>query len=306
LVDIVEQIAAHKPIYEALETAPHLFSNTETALVQTADKQGKEVVALEMIAAKKRQTALVHAKVQGATWYPKVLAATGLVAIAGYTIFLVPQLRQFFAEIHMDLVFPLNLMAWIYDAFSHPIVGILLGASILIVTGALIAAYRMSPQLRFRLDYGALNIPALGPIERHQRTINALFAIDLMVRSGEQRNALNAAYVSAHGAVYREALRRARDRYNNKEVKTLAEALRPEMDLFDPLITGMLYTAEKFGRLNTDIPDAIDVVTARIDDAIASLPKKLEAVIGWLMAIFLGFIVYAIIVPTQYGIAHYH
>jgi type IV pilus assembly protein PilC len=307
LAEIIRQIAEDKTrIHDALATAPHIFSNTETALIATADRQGKVTEVLTMLSDQNRKRGMIASKVSSALWYPKVLLGLIGCLLVLVIFFLAPTLREFYASLGIPLIFPLNVLTGINDAVREPLVAIAVALGTALIVAVSVALYKLSPQLRYRLDFARLHVPGVGALEKSQRLVNALFAIDMMVRSGELKFALNTAYISADGPVFRRALRAACDRMANKEVATLADALREESEIFDPLIIGMLHSAEKFNRTGTDIPEAIDIVRDRINDHILALPKQIEVAMMILIGIVLCFLSYAIIVPTRHAVAHIH
>jgi type II secretory pathway component PulF len=303
---VLDAIASEQPIFRALESEPALFGHDEIALVELAYKRGKTPDVLANLADQLERDSDVNGKTSRALWYPAVLTVVALVVLAIYAGVMLPQLRQFYATLQIPLIFPLDWMVAAYDFFAQPMHGIILGSIVAATIVAFVAVYRSSDEFRYRLDYAKMQMPVFGKLISKKRLARVLFALDLMVSSGEQFRALDAAYGVCDGPVFRRNLARAKAKVDTKEVRVWTEALEAAPDVFDPLLVGLLATGERYGVLQDKIRAAIEATRKQIDAEIEQLPRKLESTLAIVFSFIIGFLVYAMVVPTSYATAHIH
>lgn len=305
LADVIDHIASEGNVGPALSIAPHIFSPDEISLITLTEQRGHGVGTLEVLAEQFEREHEAQTKISSALWYPCVLLVAAIVLLAIFIGMMLPQLRTMYASLKIDLIFPLNVLAAFADLLAAPhFVLVIVGGTVGLLS-LLVGAIRSSTELRYRFDLALLNLPLFGELLRLKRMTRALFAMQLMIKLGEKKNALNAAYTTAMGPVYRTALKAAQDRFNNGTKKWLSEALAPETEIFDALLLGIIRSAEAFGETEA-FTGAITATNQRTDHVLRGLPKRLETAVGVFAALIVGALIYAIMVPTAYATAHFH
>jgi type II secretory pathway component PulF len=167
---------------------------------------------------------------------------------------------------------------------------------------------RTNRELQYRLDMASLNLPLFGQIERNKRMVRMFYSLKLMTENGRERESIDAAIGTARGPVFRDALKRANDRYKAATVGTggIADALADEDHLFDEVIIETLRTRERTSSLPETFQNLITMLEERIDLEIIGMPKAIESAAGITFACMIGLMAYVYLIPSSYAVAHVH
>jgi type II secretory pathway component PulF len=307
LLEVIEAIPTSATFAEAMEKAPDVFSSDEITLLMISENRGSQMETFASIANQLHRDASVNNKVNVALRYPKVLLLGVVGSAFIYFSTMLPVLRKFYADQHEPLIFPLNWMIALSDFFAVPLYGAISVGVLLAIATFFAYQVRTNPELQYRLDIASMNIPLFGRMTKDKRLVRMFYSLKLMTENGREREALEAAVGTARGPVFREALKRSAKRYaTGSSGSGFADALSGETHLFDHVIVETLRTRERNASLPETYQNLIDMLIARIDLEIQAMPKMIESLVGLVFACMIGFMAYAMIVPSSYAVAHVH
>jgi general secretion pathway protein F len=302
---VIEEIGRGKRLHNAFDRGNGLFAEEEIALISIAESHGKQLDTLCLLRDAARRAASIGQKQSSAFEYPKILAVVVLGSLMLSSVMLFPQLITSYEKMGIPLYPPLNIIAFLSVGLRNPLFDIISLATIAAVVVGMRVASRV-PMIALNLDYVVLRLPTFGALTRNLRLLRVLYALDLMIREGEQARALDLAASVAEGPVFREQLAAAAARQRSGEIRNWAHALEAAPDVFPAEYLGRLANAEDNGKTPDQIALLIERVNRKIDAVLAVLPRRLEVVITIVSAVFVCALLYAIIIPTSYLTAHIH
>jgi type IV pilus assembly protein PilC len=291
--------------WEAMQRRDDVFQQSEIELMRVAHGQGQEVEMLGMLVAFLKRSDTIMRKIANASVYPTILSIGGVVAVTVFATVMLPQLVSLYKELDIEPVFPIPQLMYVMDAFSHPITQI---PALLIVAGLIagITAWARTPKGAIGLDRAFMNLPLFGRMIFTGRLVKSLFVLQLMYDAGQRSSAFAAAHAAAEGAVFRKSLGRISYDLAEANVTKWDDAMALEPSVFDKLLVGIVRSGEKNGVLAEKLKDAIDMKQIQIDEMIATFPEKMQAAITGIFTVIVGFLLYAMVVPTSSAIAHLH
>ncbi len=307
LVEVINAIQSSATYAEALEKAPDIFSSDEITLLMISENRASQLQTFSSVSMQLHRDAAINNKINVALRYPKLLGAAVLVSVYIYFQMILPILRRFFHDQHEQLIFPLNVMIAIADFVSNPLYAALTVVVLALIAALFIIQLRTNPEMQYRFDLASMNMPLFGRIIRDKRLVRMFYSLKLMTENGREKEALDAAIGTARGPVFRDALKRAAQRFSSGSAGSgIAEALEDEDLLFDPVLIETLRIRQHKAALPQAYQALIAMLEDRIDLEITGLPKVIESMAGVMFAGMIGFMAYVYLVPSSYAVAHVH
>lgn len=154
----------------------------------------------------------------------------------------------------------------------------------------------MIPSVRLKADRAILHIPVIGKLLRTVET--SRFASTFAVLYGSGVGILDAIHASGRviGNTYVEkCLERAAE--NMKRGEMLSQVLK-ELDVFHPILISMVVAGEESGALDTVLSEAGGYYQREAGRALGQMVALLEPVMILFMALIVGSIVMAVMIPV--------
>jgi type IV pilus assembly protein PilC len=168
LDDVYERVRSGSALSEAFE-AQHLFSGVYTASLIAGEKSGSLETVLRRYVHHVKLLASVRSRVVSALIYPAVLVLLSMSVVSLIVFKVVPQFRDFYAEVGHGAQLPLSTRVVV--AVSTTLLDnawLILGG--LAAAAAFIVATFRQPEQRKRLHAGVLRLPYFGPLARRFAT----------------------------------------------------------------------------------------------------------------------------------------
>ncbi len=291
---VVSSVEGGVTLADALAKHPKVFDTVYIALVSAGESSGTLDKALERIATQQEKDAEMLSKVRGALVYPIIV----VIVITGVVIFLlttvVPQIKLIYNDFHKELPFLTKIMIDVANILIN------FWWLILIILGAIIffgSKWLQTKTGEAFADKFKMKVPLFGKLfsklymARFCRTGQTLMAsgVPMLEMLRITSRAVDNVHVQA-------AIGRAAEKV--KGGKALSSALKVEPATFLPLVPQMLNVGEKSGSIDAMMDKAATYYEDELDNQIKTISTTIEPILMVLLAVVVGGIVLAILVPV--------
>jgi type II secretory pathway component PulF len=292
LQQIGDQVAAGINLAEALEQHPQYFDELCVSIVQVGESSGALEGALERLAEFKDKTRQLRHRVTNALLYPAVVSLVGLAVTVFLMTYVVPNLLSVLEQSGK----PLPTITYAVKACSDFLTQgwwILL----LLLAGLLGGArlFYQSERGRQWSDAFLLKLPLIG---------------DLIAKENTSRMAVIFAGLLRSGLPFVEAIRITRKTLKNRLFQQaladyeqaviagsdIAQPLR-ESGVFSPMVEQMLSVGQQSGQLETMLERLAQAYDVQVQTATHRMTTLMEPLLIVILAILVGFIAFATILP---------
>nr|WP_198044851.1 type II secretion system F family protein [Lysinibacillus timonensis] len=278
---------------ESTAKQPKIFPSLFTNMMRSGEATGNIDETLERLANTFEKQYNLKKKIQSTLTYPAVLLVITIIVVFFLLIFIVPTFVQTFEEMDAELpvitVFTLALSNWLQKLWWLVIGIVIIGV---IVVRML---YKNNKNFRYTVHYALLRAPVFGQlfqksvIARLMRTLSSLFSSAVPILQ-----ALTIAEKVVGNPVIGRVVLEARA--SLEKGSTLTEPLEKSW-LFPPLVTSMTSIGESTGSLDYMLEKIADFYESEVDRAVDTLKSLIEPMMILFLAVIVGFIVAAIMMP---------
>ncbi len=293
--EIVTSVESGRTLTESFGKFPDVFDNLFIALLTSGEASGTLDEALRKIADQQEKDAELMSKVKGAMTYPFIV----LIVIGGVMAFLMialmPQVRDLYADMKMDLPFITQVMVsftefvgkWWWLIFI-----------ILAIIGFYIGRYlKTESGIKFK-DAFKLNVPMFKNMLRKLYMARFLRTGQTLLSTGvPMLDALAICGKAVNNGLVQQNIANAAEKV--KGGKALSVSLKPEPYVL-PLAPQMIKIGEQSGKIDEMMGKAADVYEKELDEEVQNLSKIIEPAMMVVMALVAGLMVGAILLPV-YG-----
>ncbi|KKU83333.1 MAG: Type II secretion system F domain protein [Candidatus Amesbacteria bacterium GW2011_GWC2_47_8] len=281
---IMGDVQAGVSLSEAMSKHPKLFSKVYVALVKAGETAGVVETIL---------TRLSDTLEKGRVFKGKVVAVMILMMVV-----VIPKLTEVYRQFDSQLPLATRIVVGVSDVFMHYWLLIAIG-----VFGAVgvMGGYMKTAAGRRWWDRLVYKFPVMGSLAKETMLTELTRTLALLVGSGVAIvEALNIV-AGAVGNVIVEA-----------EMRTIAKRVEKgfplavsfaEADSFPPIVGQMIAVGEETGKLDDVLAKLSTFFESESEQKVKNLTTALEPVILIVMALGVGFLMYAIIMPI-YGITN--
>lgn len=296
LKEALEELATAIEEGEALSVAmarqPKIFPDLLVQMVRSAEVSGRLEEVLDQMATYYEKQYRIKKKVETAMTYPLVVGGLAVLITIFLLVFIVPIFSDMFASMGGELPaitqMVLNLSYFFRDFWW------LFGLALI---GLIFAAKRLLKQAHYAyvVDALLLKIPVVGMflqkslLARMTQTLSSLLNSSVPIL-----DAIEVTSKVVGNRVVEQVLLEAK-----KEVEQGESLAKPMLDhwFFPPLITQMIQVGESIGELDSMLKKVSDIYDQELEEATDKLQSLIEPVMIITLAIIVGFIVMAIVVP---------
>lgn len=295
LDDIAESVRAGQSLSEAMSSHRNIFNQLYISMIRVGETGGILEKTTEQLTSLLARDEKIKTNMKNASVYPVFVLSLGLVAVVIVITWVLPTIIETIGDITL-----LPLSTRILMAISHFLVAAFTTVQgwlfiILVAAGFVYLFKWLRTSGRLHWDRFKLKVPVLGSVlrtisvGRFARTLGALTkgGVTILESLAVVRDTLG-----------NEVLGREIDKVSEK-VKTgtpLAEPLN-ESGLFPALLVQITSIGEQTGRLDDLLLNAADTFDEEADAAITRFMAIFPAVLILLLALIIGFIVVATLMP---------
>ena len=292
LIRVQEQIAGGMPLSEAIRHEGVVDDNLSIQLIRVGEETGHLDQTLSQLAAFQQRWLLLKDQVTSALIYPLFVLVFGLAAAVFLMTWVMPMLLESLAETLTTLPWPTRIV----KALSDLLVGywpILLGSVILIIL-SWIGLNRLPAFQKWR-DKFVLTVPLLGKLILKQSLSRAGMIIALCMRTGLT---LVAAMELVAQSLPNRAIQQAfRDGHEAiQSGKSLSDALA-QTQIFPALAIQVFSVGQESGQLPEMLDRMVEDYDRQVEMASRRLASLVEPILILFLAVMIGFLILAVILP---------
>ncbi len=280
---------------EALTQHPKSFDRLYLNMVRAGEASGEMEVILTRLASFMEKAARIAGKVKSAMIYPSVIISIAILVTSGLMIFIVPNFQKIFSELLGEkeplpgiTQFVINCSNVLKNESWKVFVGIAVIVILYKVTNA-------TKQGKFGIDWVKYKMPLFGPIisktaiSRFARTLGTLMSSGVPVL-----NALIIVRDTAGNDVVTRGIQRVHDAV--KEGEGIAKPLG-ETKIFPEMVVSMVEVGEETGKLPEMLDKIANTYDEEVDNAVGALTSMIEPLMIVGLAVIVGTIVIALMMP---------
>jgi type II secretory pathway component PulF len=287
-----DHVAAGGSLAEAMGLQPTLFDPVCRSIVEVGENAGTLDAALGRLVGFRRRSAGLRNRVASALLYPCIVLLAGL----GVSLFLMTYVVPNLLTVLLESGRKLPAATMVVKAVSDVLVGwwwaILLSAGGLV---AAVAAVLRTDRGLARWHRIQLGIPLLGELIRKQAIARVAVVMATLLKSGVVFvRAVRIARRTVRNRVLRDALVACETAvYAGRDIAVALEQTRA----FPPLVIQVFAVGQASGRLDEMLEDLATDYDTLVDITLGRLTTLLEPILMILLAIVVGLIAFAAILP---------
>jgi type IV pilus assembly protein PilC len=301
LANVADDMQRGNQFSQAITRYPTVFNTVFVNMVKAGEASGNLDDMLFRLAVFYEKEHYTREKIKSAMVYPIIMAIFTVIVVTILMVFVVPQLVANFEAMDLTLPLPTRIVIgisnWVREYWY-------LAAALLSLPFLAILAMKRNEKGRYALDYAKLKIPVFGKLlhkqalSRFSRTFCSLFAAGVpmlqmlsIVSSVVGNTVIGKVILSAREAV--------------QGGSSIADPFRKSW-LFPPMVVHMMAVGEKSGALDSMLDKVADFYEADVDQMSDRLKAMLEPIMIVILALIVGTIVLAVMLPSFTLISNLH
>ncbi len=291
--DVKDRVVTGESFADAIGEYHHFFDVIYVSMVRVGEVTGTLEKSLGDMATFMEKRKQVESKFITAMIYPVILILVCFAVVIFLTVSVIPKVAEQIRQAGQELPLITRLMMWVSDVLTSWRVLIVIGA----VTGIVWGFKKFFSTVKGAMirDRMVLSVPIFGNLIKQR--IVARFASTLSTLIGSGLSVAESLKIVAEvtgNSIMNRAVRQARDRILSGA--DIATPLR-ESGVIEPAIAHMVAVGEKTGELETMLASISESMESNSDVVIERLSAAIEPVIILIMAILVGTIAIAALLP---------
>ncbi len=293
---LIEQIRTDvqqgRPLSEALAKHPRQFADLYVNMVRAGETSGHLDVILLRLADFLEKSQQRRAQVVSALMYPAVLLTVAIGAVSFIIGYLIPKLKDLFAQLDQALPLITQLLLTVSSVVSKT-----WWMDLLVLAGLVLfwRSYSRTPAGKEQLDLFLLRLPMFGPIWHKMAVSRLARTFGTMLSGGVP--ILIALEISGNAIANRPLVRATEQvREEVRQGARVSESLS-RSGVFPPLLVHMAAVGEETGQLPEMMVKVADNLDFQVDSTLGRLTTLLEPFIIIAMGVIVGAIVIAVLLP---------
>ncbi len=290
--DLREKIVAGSGLADALSFHPSYFSDLYINMVRAGEASGNLDEILARLADYLQKQANLKGKLAAAMTYPAVMVFVGFGVVVFLMSYVVPRITKILSKKGDALPAPTEILMTISELFKQYWWGGLIGALAL----AIFLRVSMSTEKgRLWFDSTLLRIPVVGTLFQKSAISRFTVTLSTLLKSGlPALDALNIVSKVVNNSLLSRTITQVADRI--LEGADIATPLRNSR-MFPPMVGYMIAVGEQSGELENILDRISETYEEEIDLAVQRLTALVEPVIIVGLAVVVGFIIMAVLLP---------
>lgn len=292
IASVVTDVQAGVALSTAMDKHPKVFSKVYVALVKAGEAAGVMEKILNRLAETSEKSREFKGKVVGAMIYPIIIMLGMIGVMILMVVVVIPKMKDLYADFGSELPIATKILLAISDNFVK-----FWWLILLLVVGLVFSVRSFLATEKGRLFWGRnmFKIPVMG---------------SLLVQTLLTEFTRTTALLLAAGVSVVEALRIVADTSGNlmveRDVKRIANQVEKgfpvsisfsESEFFPPVFGQMIAVGEETGKLDEVLEKLSHYFETESEQKVKGLTTAIEPIILMVMAVGVGFLMYAIIMP---------
>lgn len=292
--DIRERISQGSSTADALAAHDDYFDELYVAMVRSGEAAGKLDEVLERLSVFMQEQARVRNKVAAALAYPIIMLVVGLLIVSVLMVAVVPKITQMIKGRGQELPWATQFLQDLADFLVGWWWLLLLGV---IFIALLFNLYYSSEKGRLKIDTRLLRFPVLGDMLTKQALSRFSQTFATLLRSGVPVvRCLEVTKTVLGNRLLENTIDGVREKI--LEGADIATPIK-QSGVFPPLVGYMIAVGEQSGELDSMMVQVGDSYQEEVEIATNRFTSLIEPVIILFLALLVGFIVMAILMPIM-------
>lgn len=290
--DILQQVEAGKSLEEACSKHPDVFNKVYLSLLQAGEASGTLDLALKRLADQQEKDESMMSKIRGAMTYPAIVLVVIIAVVIFMMVMVVPQVENLYSDMGKELPGATKALVGISNFIILRWYVVLIAV---IVFGIVFVQYLRTDTGKKMLATFLLNVPIFKGL--FLRLYNARFArtMQMLLSTGvAMLDSMQMAAEATNNLVYEAQIVAAKDTV--QAGKPLSDALKNKKYML-PLVPQMSSIGEESGKIDEMLGKAAQVYEDELDEQINAISTMIEPILMVVMALLIGFIVLAVLMP---------
>ena len=287
-----EQIEKGDTLAEAMARHRDVFTDLFITLVAAGEASDSLEKSFERMAVHFEKDAKLKATVQKASVYPIIVAIVSVIVVMIMMLYVVPQFESMLAELGSSL----PLITVIVVAISRFVQKWWYAiAAALILAVIALKAYKKTQQGELLIAELTLRLPLVGNLSTKTASARMARTLSTLVASGVSLiSAIEIVSKTMTNVCFKNALEEVS---NEVSMGALLSSSLEKTELFPPLVYHMINVGEETGELDKMLEKIADYYDDEVETATAKLMAALEPMIIIVLALIVGAIVMAVMLP---------
>src|SRR6056297_2609417 len=290
--DLFEKVQKGSTFSEALESHKEIFPEIMISMIEAGEVSGNLDVIMKRLSVHFEKEFKINNKVKGAMVYPIILVIAVIAVVSFLLVFVMPTFIGMFEGSGVPLPTITQVLLNISD-FLRTKWFVLFGAVIILVI--IYKRLMQEKSLRIKRDKFKLKLPVIKNVQikvasaRFTRTLSTLLGsgVELMKSIEIVSRVTGNTYIATTLTEVKEDLRKGGN---------LSEPLR-RRGIFPVMIPAMVNIGEESGAIDEVLDKTANFYDEEVEVAIDKLTTMLEPLMIVIMAVVVGFVVIAMILP---------
>ena len=161
VVEVRQDVERGSSLSAAMAKHPKVFNNLYVAMVRSGETGGVLDAVLERLAGNLEREVSLRGRIKSAMTYPIVVLGFVTLIMMAMLIFIVPQFKGIYAELHGTLPLPTRLLLAVSDAVRTKFIFVLIGIGVAVF---LFRRWKKTTNGRRAIDRFKLKVPIFGPL----------------------------------------------------------------------------------------------------------------------------------------------
>lgn len=290
--DMVNMVQKGEILSTAMKRHKKVFPSLLVSMVEAGEMTGNLDSVLERMSEHYVKENKINSKIKGAMMYPMILSILAVGVVTFLLVFIMPTFVGMFQSSGVALPLPTRILMGISEilqAYWYIVIAVVAGI------GFALKQLVSTPSGKLFFDQLKLKLPVIGPsvakiaTSRFTRTLSTLLASGISLIQGLE----TAAFVSGNQVVINGVGRMIED---IKKGASISSRLK-SVGIFPPMMISMVSIGEESGSLEEMLEKTADFYDEELESAISRMVSVIEPLMIVVMALLIGFIVIAMMMP---------
>ncbi len=302
VTEIRDRVVTGESLADAMDEYNQFFDLIYISMIRVGEVTGTLPETLGRMAAFMDKRQRLEAKMATVMMYPIILMFVCIVVVLVIMIVVIPQITEQLARTGQDLPWMTMFLMGVSNVLTSAwVLAIAAGITALVLLYKRLVRTHRGAYLRDRL---LLNLPGFGPLLKQRIVSRFTSTLATLMGSGlSMAESLRVVSQVTGNVIMADAIKKARER-----ILSGADIATPLRDsgVLDPTIAHMVTVGEKSGELEQMLKMISDNLEASSDVVIERLSAIVEPVIIVFMALIIGAIMYATLMPLfQFSVTQF-
>lgn len=289
---VYDDLQRGQTLSESLNKYPDIFPELFINMVEAGELSGNLDIIMDRMAIHFEKENKIKNKVKGAMVYPLVLGVLSIVVVIFLLVVVMPTFVSMFEGSGVMLPLPTRILLGISDFIKKYWYIIILIGSIMVY---IINKYLKTDRLKYLIDSIKFKIPIIG--NNTEKVITSRFTrtLSTLLSSGVPlMKALEIVSKIVGNKVASEGILNAKEELSKGiDLATPIE----EIGIFSPMVISMIKIGEQSGSLDEILEKTADFYDEEVETSLKKLTTMLEPLMIIVMALVIGGIVIAMVLP---------